>query len=145
MNEKARQLVLGIVALMIVGVAIGLFFMRSEGDVTPDEFRVNGVCLACQEEVGVEVSLSNPPPCKCPECGEVAVYRQYYCNDCQKVFVMPLTRRDRHGRPKPPRIPTCSDCGSGDVVVYPPLDPNAPEPEIKERLPLPPWPPDLPE
>lgn len=142
MNPKARQVVLGILSLMIVGVAVGLYVVRSGGDATPSEFNMHGICLACQEEVDVEVSLRNPPPLKCPKCGEVAVYRLLYCKNCQNTFAAEIIRRDGEGRLRPARIPSCPGCGSGEVSPFPLPDPNAYE--VKGRLPLPPWPPNVP-
>lgn len=144
MSENARQAVFGVAALLILGGAVALYIIRSYGGHgPPTEFNFHGVCLACQEEVDAHATLRNPPPLVCPHCGEVAVYRLLYCTHCRHLFAMPIIRRDGEGRPRPAMTPSCSGCGSADVRGYPAGDPNGYE--IEGRVPLPPWPPDLPE
>ena len=138
MTQSQRRLVLGAVGVGLLVLAVVLATRRSGGPARlPSRTLTHGVCLACKQEVDVERAVRSEVPFRCPQCGERAVYRAFYCDKCRLAFVPDLHRNEFSEYPKPPAIPSCPKCGNARVKLYDPKDPDQqPEGELR----LPPWP-----
>lgn len=133
-----RNLILGGVAAGLLALAVVLAMTRSGGPARlPTETLTHGVCLACKQEVDIVRAVRSGVPFECPECGERAVYRPFYCDNCRLAFVPDLHRDEFSEFPKPPAIPSCPRCGNSRLAPY---DPKNAAHEIEGELILPPWP-----
>lgn len=135
-----RQQMWGLIAVVVlVAAAAAIFFRnRQKPAEMPGEFKVAGVCLACQQETTLDVPAGTRQPYVCPHCGERAVYAWLYCPKCQKRFIPALVAGAPGEPPHPPRAPVCPGCGNPDVAAYCPTD--IPGEGAVAALPLPPWP-----
>ena len=118
MNQQTRNFVLGAVAIVALGAAAFLYARGSGGgSMLPREYKMKGVCLACQKEGEYTIAARTAAPYKCKECGKEAVYPFYYCFNCKKRFVPDLVRLQPGG---PLRLPPetkcpCPTCQSTDI------------------------------
>ncbi len=136
MNQKTKSVLLGMAAVAMLGVAVGLYLTRSTGGTRiPDEFSIHGVCLETGVDVAVTYRVGERAPFVNPATGQRTVYMWYLCRDCAKRFVPPLVPDPAGGPPRPPPIPTCPLCGGSDVVAWNPDDPTQPEPVGDAPLP----------
>lgn len=139
MGDSARRnIVLGGSVIVLFALAAYLYFSRAGAQAElPQEYTIDGVCLACQQEARITASFDEPAPSACPHCGERAVYPWMYCFDCKKRFIPNLEQRGS-GPPRYPIVPSCRACGSRNVGQYVPEDPL--QKPIGDA-PLPEWPP----
>lgn len=139
MNESTRKWAGIAVGVVAVGLAV-YFFSRNTGDKDkyPRQLTVDGVCLACKQEVKARIkAVSDFAPYDCPNCKEMAVYPWFYCDNCRKRFVPELIPGAGHdGKPALPAAPKCSGCRSNLVMQYIPGF----SPPPAGDAPLPKWP-----
>jgi len=134
-----RNILLGVTTVVLLVAAGYLYFSRAGAEAElPQEYTVDGVCLACGQEVHVVAKITDPQPYVCSSCGERAVYTWLYCYDCNKRFVPRLQASPGGGLPNLPVIPSCSECGSSNVSQYVPADATQ---QAVGDAPLPDWPP----
>lgn len=138
MSSTARNAAVGVIAVALIAFAVYRFGRAGGAAPIPSQYTIEGVCLACKNEVRADASLNQPQPLRCPSCGQDAVYEWMYCNACKKRFVPNLARPDPQGPPRVPVVPSCSACGSTNVTAYIPEDPTQ---QPVGDAPLPPWPP----
>jgi len=138
MDQKRRNLVLGITAAVLFVAAATLFMTRSGGAADlPGEYAINGICLACRQECHAAYNFREPEPHTCPHCGEQAVYAWRYCAECKLRFVPRLNRPDPAGPLRVPPFARCPVCNSSNVMAY---DAEAPDQQPTGDAPLPKWP-----
>jgi DNA-directed RNA polymerase subunit RPC12/RpoP len=131
-----RNLILGGVAALLILVAIVYYVTRPGATAgIPSIVKVNCVCLACKQQVGVNEKLTEPRPYRCPRCGERAAYPLFYCRDCGAYFVPNLVPQGGGEPPALPMIPSCPSCSGGNVGAY-----TGDETIPSEELVLPEWP-----
>lgn len=135
--NRRRQMVLGVIAGLAF-LAAGFFVLRFQRSVPaiPDEFRLEGVCLACKQSGRAVQHASERQPIACPSCRERAFYGWLYCPKCAKRVVSIEPASDGG----PPRVPIAASCPlcRGGVGAFVPDDPTLP---VKGDAPLPRWPP----
>jgi len=138
MQGKGRLYLLIGVAVILVAAA-GLYWTnRDPGVPKPtDTATIEGVCLACKQEVKATYHATERQPAVCPLCGERAVYGLHYCFDCKLRFVPNLEPAPDGGPPRKPIVTTCPVCGGSNVSGYIPIDPEQKDAEL---APLPKWP-----
>lgn len=141
MDKKTKQLALGVTAGVILVVAI-IYLMSSGGGGGVDlggPVVFQGICLSCKElvEARYDPADGDTLPAYCPECGETAVYKAYYCLDTNKLFVPRLEPNPEGGPPKMPMIVRCPD-GEGEAELFIPQDPRM-DPDAEIGF-LPDWP-----
>jgi DNA-directed RNA polymerase subunit RPC12/RpoP len=133
-----RNLLLGGLAVVLLALAAYLYFSRAgTGADLPDQYTINAVCLACQQEARITASMGERQPLVCPHCGERAAYSWYYCFNCNKLVIPNLEPAPGGGPPRIPIIPHCPICGA-EVGSYMPEDPL--QKPTSEHAPLPKWP-----
>jgi hypothetical protein len=137
MNRKT--ILLGVLALLGVAAAARYLFFGTGGNQMPQRYSVNGVCLACKQEVTAgDYGIFDKFPLKCAKCNAQAVYNWHYCQTCNLRFVPVLAKTADGSPPPPPNMPPCPKCGGGATGTW---DPNFYEGLKQGDLPLPPWPP----
>jgi predicted RNA-binding Zn-ribbon protein involved in translation (DUF1610 family) len=134
-----RNLILGGVAVVILGVAAVLYVTRAGSGKAelPTQALTYGVCLACQQDVEVAHGMTEQAPFVCPKCGARAVYPWFYCLECKKRVVPHLEKVAGADYPVLPVVPVCPACGASRLRAYRP-DIGI---ETSGDAPLPPWPP----
>lgn len=134
MAEKQRNVLLGTVAVVAVLVALYMFFGFGSGRTRPDTYAIQGVCLACQQEMEFSYAAGEREPFKCSGCGEMALYPWMYCYDCRKLFVPNLVRAGDGEPLRFPGHPSCPACRTQHVGTYVPKMPTQ-KPDGKLTLP----------
>lgn len=145
-GSGTKNVVLGVVAVVIFGVAAFLYFYPWEtAPELPKQFTVHGVCLDTQKEFTVTVPLGEAAPYPNPETGRRTVYPWYFCLECRHRFVsLPPSATAPAAVPTtgPQRMPgmvVCPLCSSAATGAWQPLDPDEAKPA--GDAPLPPLPP----
>lgn len=139
MNEGQRNILMGGVAIILIGGAVAVFALRGGGNTKlPTDSTIYGVCLACEEDVTTTQPLGAIAPYPCPHCDKQAVYPWMYCFDCNRRFVPDLVRPDINGPLRMPGYPKCPcrGCRSDYVGQY---DPEMPNQNPVADVPLPKW------
>lgn len=138
MGGPKRQTVQLTIAIVALGAAITLFALQWGGDEgLPNEYWIDGVCLACKQDAAASFTSSEQEPLECPHCGEQAVYSWWICLDCKRKFVPRLVRSGEGGPPRRAAIPVCVECKSIKTAGYIKEFPDH-EPSGVARLPK--WP-----
>ncbi len=106
----------------------------SEGVKLPSKFDTDAVCLACQEEVQVNVRARELPPYTCPSCSEDAVHLWLYCLACKTRCVAQALPPNRDRGMLPPA--KCPRCQGGLEAWF-----NVPDMQPERTAELPAWPP----
>jgi DNA-directed RNA polymerase subunit RPC12/RpoP len=121
MSKSRRQLALLALAVVVAAAAVGYHLMRSGGRIEqPRVYKLNGACLACQQDVNTTYTADEFLPLACPHCGERAVYAWVVCEDCGTRFVPePVPSRDG-SPPQQPSMLICPNCGSTRTCVWAP-------------------------
>ena len=84
MPRNTRQFVLGAIAVVLAGVVAVYYFTRSPAGPAPTgDVTLDGICLACQQDVMAHYKVGEEMPALCPKCGERAVYDAFYCSACK--------------------------------------------------------------
>jgi DNA-directed RNA polymerase subunit RPC12/RpoP len=120
MQGKERYLVGG-AAVVIIALACYFILAKSGGGSRfHTRLGVDGVCLACKQEVKVQVNTTTDfAPYKCPRCNEQAVVGWMFCTNCKKRFV-PALERKGDGQARLPDALRCSGCKSPNVETFVP-------------------------
>lgn len=115
-----KTLALGAFALAVFGVAGFLVYRHytSGRDNSPIAFDSSGVCLACKQDVSFSHDPLELEPFKCPACGQAAVYKWMYCNECHKRFVPNLIHSAVDKNWHFPQTPSCTICRCLDVQYF---------------------------
>lgn len=134
----SRNVVLGIVAVLLLGFAGWRFFSaKPVGPRIPSKFKAFGVCLHCKQEGEATFNRLDMPPFDCAACGEKALYPWLYCNDCHFKFVAKLMRRPDRDLPVPDPYPFCTHCNCASVSDFNRDNSNQ---TVMGTAPLPKWP-----
>lgn len=132
-----RVLVLGTVALVLLGIAVYIYASGRSGPPAPTStVTLDGICLACKSAVTTTYRSKDGQPATCPKCGQRAVYGTSYCETCGIRFVAQL-EPVAGGLPKLPMIPMCPKCNAA-ATSYRSYEPEQQQAKLG---PLPKWPP----
>jgi hypothetical protein len=130
-----KNIILGAAAVVILGLAVFLYFWRSPGPSQFNEFVTPAVDLETGQELRVTYKLGERAPFVNPATGKRTVYPWYFCQDCRKRFVPDLVPSADGGPPRLPAIPICPLCGGSRTGGWMREDPDQAEPAGDAPLP----------
>lgn len=117
---KSRTVWLIAAIVVIVGSAYFIFRESAGQEKFSRVTTVEGICLACKQEVQSRVSTATDiPPYECPKCKQKAVLSWWYCHKCKKRIIPEVVRPapGQIGIAQPPR---CAQCKSQMIEIYVP-------------------------
>jgi DNA-directed RNA polymerase subunit RPC12/RpoP len=115
-----KNVLLGLLTVAAFSAA-GVFAYRhftTGADNSPTGYESAGICLACRQEVTVSHKADEIEPFACSACGQKAVYKWLYCNECHRRFIPDLRFSDVDQQWHFPQIPACRACKCTDVTGF---------------------------